>query len=155
MNKDLFEDDEIEGTGTEADVKRRLYINLSTTGNIVQTGEGQRTETNPKIKKMFLQNNYFRYTGDEASAEIITELREEVANELDNYGLIDEKNTVFDGLFLETTEKIITKGRGTTGKMLKKYILKDMFLPYYQKWLIEREKILKDLGYDFKYIYDI
>lgn len=44
-------------------------------------------------------------------------------------GLIDEENVVFEGLFLETTEEIATKGRGTTGKMLKKYILKDMFLP--------------------------
>lgn len=58
--------------------------------------------------------------------------------------LIDEENTVFDGLFLETTEKIRTKGSGTIGKMLKKYILKDMFLPYYHKWLIEREEILKN-----------
>lgn len=60
--------------------------------------------------------------------------------------LIDEENTVFDGLFLETTEKIRTKGSGVTGKMLKKYILKDMFLPYYHKWLIEREEILKETG---------
>jgi integrase len=60
--------------------------------------------------------------------------------------LIDEENTVFDGLFLETTEKIRTKGSGVTGKMLKKYILKDMFLPYYHKWLLEREEILKESG---------
>lgn len=60
--------------------------------------------------------------------------------------LIDEENAVFDGLFLETTEKIRTKGSGVTGKMLKKYILKDMFLPYYHKWLIEREEILKESG---------
>jgi integrase len=30
--------------------------------------------------------------------------------------------------------------------MLKKYILKDMFLPYYHKWLLEREEILKESG---------
>ena len=58
--------------------------------------------------------------------------------------LIDEENTVFEGLFLETTGKIRTKGAGVQGKLLKKYILKDMFLPYYKKWLIEREKILKE-----------
>ena len=45
----------------------------------------------------------------------------------------------FDNLFLETTKAIVTKGRGVNGKMLKKYILKDMFLPYYKKWLVERE----------------
>lgn len=67
--------------------------------------------------------------------------------------LIDEENAVFDGLFLETTEKIVTKGRGTGGKMLKKYILKDMFLPYYQKWLIERENILKETGQDHDFIF--
>ena len=60
--------------------------------------------------------------------------------------LIDEENTVFDGLFLETTEKIRTKGSGTQGKLLKKYILKDMFLPHYHKWLAEREEILKETG---------
>ena len=62
--------------------------------------------------------------------------------------LINEDRTVFEGLFLETTEKIRTKGSGTTGKMLKKYILKDMFLPYYHKWLAEREEILKRTGQD-------
>lgn len=67
--------------------------------------------------------------------------------------LIDEENTVFDGLFLETTEKIVTKGRGTGGKMLKKYILKDMFLPYYRKWLIERENILKENNQDHDYLF--
>lgn len=67
--------------------------------------------------------------------------------------LIDEKNTVFDGLFLETTEKIRTKGAGVTGKMLKKYILKDMFLPYYHKWLIEREAILRETGQDHDFLF--
>ena len=56
--------------------------------------------------------------------------------------LIDENNSVFDGLFLETTDEIATKGRGTTGKMLRKYILKDMFLPHYHKWLDERKEIM-------------
>lgn len=68
--------------------------------------------------------------------------------------LIDEENTVFDGLFLETTEKIRTKGSGVQGKMLKKYILKDMFLPYYHKWLAERDEIIKktNQGHDFIFI---
>ncbi len=67
--------------------------------------------------------------------------------------LIDEENTVFDGLFLETTEKIRTKGSGTMGKMLKKYILKDTFLPYYHNWLIEREEIMKKTGQDHDSIF--
>ena len=60
--------------------------------------------------------------------------------------LIDENHTVIDGIFLETLEEIKTKGRGQTGKMLKKYIIKDIFLPYYKLWLPEREKILKEKG---------
>lgn len=67
--------------------------------------------------------------------------------------LIDEDNTVFDGLFLETTEEIATKGRGTTGKMLKKYILKDMFLPHYHKWLDVRKEVLDSSGQDHDYIF--
>lgn len=67
--------------------------------------------------------------------------------------LIDEDKTVFDGLFLETTEKIRTKGSGVMGKMLKKYILKDMFLPYYHKWLVEREEILRETGQDHDSIF--
>ena len=58
--------------------------------------------------------------------------------------LIDENNTAFDGLFLETTREIQTKGRGVNGKMLIKYILKDKFLPYYKKWLVKREEFLKE-----------
>lgn len=67
--------------------------------------------------------------------------------------LIDEENTVFDGLFLETTEKIRTKGSGVQGKLLKKYILKDMFLPYYHKWLAEREEIIKATGQEHDHLF--
>jgi integrase len=67
--------------------------------------------------------------------------------------LIDEDNIVFDGLFLKTTDKIKTKGRGITGKMLDKFILKDMFLPYYKKWLPVREQIMKETGKDHNYLF--
>lgn len=67
--------------------------------------------------------------------------------------LIDEDNVVFDGLFLETTSKIRTKGRGVNGKMLTKYILKDMFLPYYKKWLEERKEIMTDNNQEHDYIF--
>lgn len=56
--------------------------------------------------------------------------------------LLDENNTAFGDLFLETKIKIKTKGRGREGKMLFKYILKEKFLPYYKKWLEERNDIL-------------
>jgi integrase len=67
--------------------------------------------------------------------------------------LIDENNVVFDGLLLETTKEIVTKGRGVNGKMLKKYILKDMFLPVYKKWLEVRKEIMKETNQDHDYIF--
>lgn len=57
--------------------------------------------------------------------------------------ILDENNTAFGDLFMETKKKIKTKGRGKEGKLLFKYILKDKFLPYYKKWLAEREEIMK------------
>ena len=59
--------------------------------------------------------------------------------------LIDENNTAFDGLFIETKEQIVTKGRGG-GKLLFKYIVKDIFIPYYKKWLKERKEIMERNG---------
>ena len=56
--------------------------------------------------------------------------------------VIDEKRTAFGDLFLETTRQIKTKGRGKSGKLLYKYILRDKFIPYYTAWLEEREIIL-------------
>lgn len=67
--------------------------------------------------------------------------------------LIDENNTVIDDLFIETTEEIKTKGRGLNGKMIKKYILKDTFLPYYHKWLEERKRIMEENGTEHDYIF--
>lgn len=58
--------------------------------------------------------------------------------------LIDENNTAFDGLFIETKEQIKTKGFSKEGKLLYKYIIKDLFLPYYKAWLLKREQIMKN-----------
>ncbi len=49
-------------------------------GTLVQTGEGLRTETNPEIKKMFLQNEYFRYDGSSETADKIEKLRKAINN---------------------------------------------------------------------------
>lgn len=62
---------------TKKSAMERLFVEVKY-GMVSQTGEGQRTETNPKIKKMFLSNNYFRYDGSAETAEIITELRYKV-----------------------------------------------------------------------------
>lgn len=59
--------------------------------------------------------------------------------------LIDENNTAFDDIFIETKEKIKTKGR-KDGKYIYKYIIKDMFMPYYKKWLVKRKEILDKNG---------
>ena len=88
--------DEASGTNYEAmypdissdekdyDIKSKIYVQMEMEGTVLQTGEGQRTETNNQIKKIFLQNNYFRYDGSAETAEIITELRKKVAN---NHGI--------------------------------------------------------------------
>lgn len=60
--------------------------------------------------------------------------------------IINLENTAFDGLFLETTEEMRVKGRGTTGKRILRYIIKDLFVPYYKKWLPIREEIMKKNG---------
>jgi len=67
--------------------------------------------------------------------------------------IIDENNTAFDDIFLETLKEIKTKGRTKAGKMLIKYLIKDTFLPYYKDWLIEREKIMKKNNKEHDFIF--
>lgn len=67
--------------------------------------------------------------------------------------IIDPESTAFDGIFLITTKQIKTKGRTRQGKMLNKYIIKDIFLPYYNAWLPEREKIMKENNQDHTSIF--
>ena len=67
--------------------------------------------------------------------------------------MIDENHTAFDGLFLETTEDIRVKGRGVNGKYIPRYLIKDIFLPYYKKWFPIREKIMKETGKNHNYIF--
>lgn len=67
--------------------------------------------------------------------------------------MIDENHTAFEGLFLETTEDIRVKGRGVHGKMIQRYIIKDIFLPYYYKWLPIRKQILEENGKEHNYIF--
>lgn len=67
--------------------------------------------------------------------------------------MIDENNTAFEGLFLETTEEMQVKGRGTTGKHITRYLIKDLFLPYYKKWLPIREQIMKENNKSHDYVF--
>ena len=67
--------------------------------------------------------------------------------------MIDENNTAFEGLFLETTEEMQVKGRGVNGKRITRYLIKDLFLPYYKKWLPIREQIMKENDKNHDYIF--
>lgn len=67
--------------------------------------------------------------------------------------MIDENNTAFEDLFLETTEEMQVKGRGVNGKRITRYLIKDLFLPYYKKWLPVREKIMKENNKRHDYIF--
>lgn len=67
--------------------------------------------------------------------------------------MIDENNTAFEGLFLETTEEMQVKGRGVNGKHIVRYLIKDLFLPYYRKWLPIREKIMKENNKNHDFIF--
>lgn len=60
--------------------------------------------------------------------------------------LIDENHTAFGDIFLETVRKVRTKGRGKSGKLLLKYIIKDRYLPYHKKWMEDRKQIIEKLG---------
>ena len=67
--------------------------------------------------------------------------------------MIDENRMAFGDLFLETTRQLKTKGRGKSGKLLYKYILREKFLPYYNVWLVERAKILKKKKLNHNFIF--
>lgn len=67
--------------------------------------------------------------------------------------LIDYDNTAFEGLFLETTKQIKTKGKGKNGKPLHKYLILDFFKPYYDAWLPLRQKIMEDNQQTHNYIF--
>lgn len=66
---------------------------------------------------------------------------------------IDENNTAFENIFLETVKPIKTKGRGRDGKMLYKYILREKFLPYYKTWIEKRKKILETHNKEHKSLF--
>lgn len=47
---------------------------------------------------------------------------------------------VFDG-YMYCTPEIRAKGRGKQGKMIKKYVIKDLFKPFLDRWLEERKRL--------------
>ena len=70
-----------------------------------------------------------------------------------NIDTIDVNHLAYGNSFLETTHKIRTKGAGKQGKLLNKYIIKDLFLPYYNKYLQYRAEIVKKTKTDSKALF--
>jgi len=52
----------------------------------------------------------------------------------------DDENIVFGSLY-KTPEKIKTKGRGSKGKLLRRYVLINKFKPYFDLWMEERKRL--------------
>lgn len=50
-----------------------------------------------------------------------------------------EENVLYGSLY-KTPEKVVTKGRGSKGKLLHLYVLKEQFDPYFKLWMEERER---------------
>jgi len=67
--------------------------------------------------------------------------------------IIDVNNLVFNDIFIETSKAIKTKGRTKQGKMLTKYIIKDIFWERYNRWLPVREKILSNNNKEHNFIF--
>lgn len=67
--------------------------------------------------------------------------------------MIDYNNTAFDDLFLETTSKLKVKGRGVGGKQIHRYLIKDLFVPYYEKYLPIRNEIMKKNNKEHNFIF--
>jgi len=55
-------------------------------------------------------------------------------------GFFTEAAEVFDG-YMYCTPEIRTKGSGKRGKILKKYVIKEMFKPFFDLWMDERKQL--------------
>lgn len=51
-----------------------------------------------------------------------------------------EDREVFNG-YMYCTPEIRSKGRGKQGKIIKKYVIKELFKPFFDLWIQEREKL--------------
>lgn len=60
----------------------------------------------------------------------------------------DEKHEVFEG-FMYKTDDIRSKGRGSAGKVIGRYVIKSTFRPYLDLWLKQRE----EKGIDSEYLF--
>lgn len=53
----------------------------------------------------------------------------------------DDKNLICDGALYETPQEIVTKGRGSRGKLLTVYVLAKPFKPYFDLWMRQRQEL--------------
>ena len=53
----------------------------------------------------------------------------------------DDSNLICGGALYKTPEKMVTKGRGSKGKLLDVYTIAKPFKPYLDLWMSERERI--------------
>lgn len=85
LDEDIANEEQIDKEALE-----RIYVEVEI-GNVTQTGEGLRTETNSDIKKMFMSNKYFKYDGSRQKAEIIYALRKAIPkSDYSGYGRISD-----------------------------------------------------------------
>lgn len=61
----------------------------------------------------------------------------------------DDSNLICNGALYKTPEKMITKGRGSKGKLLDVYILAKPFKPYLDYWINQR----KEMGITSKWLF--
>lgn len=59
-----------------------------------------------------------------------------------------EDHEVFDG-YMYCTPPIRSKGRGKVGKIIKKYVIKEFFKPFFDLWMKQRE----ELGIECEYLF--
>ncbi len=62
-----------------------IYYKETRPGDVKQVEDGQRTETNPDIKDMFLNKKYYKYDGSVTTADAIYEDRQNTADSADSY----------------------------------------------------------------------
>ena len=80
--------------------------------NIVQKGDAVRGETNSEIKKMFLQNTYFKYDGTQEKAEAIKKFRDDYHVGYGSLNASSELNP--DNVDLTGISTDVTTDSGTT-----------------------------------------
>ena len=116
----------------ESIAKRSIYHRTTFSTSIEQKEEAIRVETNPKIKRIFLNNYYFKYDGSEETADVILALREVVgSSDKPHYGNLNGDSGKEEGSVTtlnNNLNKTVTMNKGDTSEtetyMVKEYASK-------------------------------